>query len=154
MGEKRRSGIRIRAAHGMCPEVMKKEISSDSFQGGSGQLQDVDAAAVGSQEKTSGSCSPYSGQSGVLSSNLSGVMGFARGRMNKSDSLYFSSYNSDYIYFYPALKMLIYYRIIGSDSEAYIDVITLCNQPTAIIFIKFLCMDNFQNRYSGKAINN
>lgn len=81
---------------------------------------------MGSQ-KTSGSCSPYSGQSGVLSSNLSGVMGFARGRMNKSDSIYFSSYNSDNIYFYPALKMVIYYRIIGSGSEAYIDVITLCN---------------------------
>lgn len=89
--------------------------------------QDAGAAALGSEEKTSGSCSTYSEQAGVLSSNLSGGMGFSRGRMNKSDSLHFSSYNPDYIYFYPALKMVIYYRIRDSDSEAYIDVITLCN---------------------------
>lgn len=60
-------------------------------------------------------------------SNLSGVMGFARGRINKSDSLHFSSYNPDYISFYPALKMVIYYRIRDSHSEAYTDTITLCN---------------------------
>lgn len=74
--------------------------------------------------------------------------------MNKSDSLHFSSYNPDYVYFYPALKLVIYYRIRDSDSEAYIDVIILCNLSAAIIFIKFSCMGNLKNRYSGKAINN
>lgn len=83
----------------------------------------MDADAGGSEEKTSGS----SGHTGVLSSNPSGVVGFARGRMNKSDSLHFSSRNPDYISFYPALKMVIYYRIRDSHSEAYIDIITLCN---------------------------
>lgn len=47
--------------------------------------------------------------------------------MNKSDSLHFSSYNPDYISFHPTLKMVIYYRIRDSHSEAYIDIITLCN---------------------------
>lgn len=87
--------------------------------------QDGGAAAVGPQEKTSGSGNTCFGQTEGLSSHHCWVMGSAKGRIVKAGSLHCPSRNLDYIYFYPVLELVIYSRIRDLHSKVYIDTITL-----------------------------